>query len=82
MKRGFAYGSKLDAPPIEVRHSLLSRATTESAYRSVCPSCHHGILLVRRDELTMKLQRDDRCISCGQAVRYLDAAINGEEFEG
>ncbi len=75
------YGENIDAAPILVRHSLLDRASAESAYRSVCPKCRHGVLLIRRDEQTYRLQRDDRCTSCGQAVRYADADINGEELD-
>lgn len=80
-KPAFDYGKNSQAPTLDVRHSLLVRASAESAYRSVCPACNHGLLLVRRDDRTFELLRHDRCISCGQTVRYVDDAINGERLK-
>lgn len=67
-------------PPMGLWHASLERVG-ESAYRSHCPACDKGMLFVGRDQETMKLLRRDRCTWCGQEVRYLDAGINGEEFE-
>lgn len=46
--------------------------TGESAYRRDCPVCKHGTLLMNRDIKTLKLQKLDRCILCGQLFNYVD----------
>lgn len=70
----------LNAEPIKVKHSELTRFDPESAYKSECPVCETGLLLIYRDSITLKLVRTDRCISCAQTVIYTDAEINGEPF--
>ena len=55
---------------IEVEHAKLARCG-DSPYRSVCPVCKEGILLVRRNDTTMRLMRNDNCIMCGQSIRYV-----------
>lgn len=65
---------------IRVVHAELERADGDSAFRSVCPVCKTGLLLVRRDPKSFKLVRLDACIQCGQEFYYTDTAINGEEF--
>jgi hypothetical protein len=40
-----------------------------------------GLLLVTRDQRTLRVSRRDRCIRCGQAVWYLDDQIGGEPFD-
>lgn len=69
----------IDAEPLPVLHSKLTRWTEDSAFKSECPACEHGVLLVHRDD-NLKLKRDDRCISCGQRVHYLDDEIGGEKL--
>jgi len=69
-KRG--YPKLFDAKPIHITHSKLERADDESAYRSRCPGCKDGLLLVMRDQKTMQLQAEDRCVSCGQLFIYDD----------
>jgi hypothetical protein len=69
--------------PVFVRHSELSRVQAvdgsgASPFRSWCPVCEQGILLVGRE--TMTLNRVDRCIVCGQLFVYEDADIEGLEF--
>jgi len=65
-------GINLHNPPIQVVHAHLKR-TGESPYRSECPFCFHGVLLVGRDEKAgFRLMAADTCICCGQAVEYLD----------
>lgn len=61
-------------PPIKVLHSDLTRFDPESVYKSVCPLCD-GILLVCRDQRTLALIREDRCVSCGQMFIYQDKEI-------
>jgi hypothetical protein len=65
---------------IRVVHAELERADEDSAYRSVCPVCKTGLLLIHRDKETFKLVRSDICIQCGQGFYYTDDKINGEEF--
>jgi hypothetical protein len=64
--------------PIRVAHASLER-WSDSAYKSKCPACKDGLLLIYRD-VDFKLVRLDRCVSCGQQVYYTDDAINGETF--
>ncbi len=65
--------SNINAKVIEVRHADLERYNPEdSAYKSECPECEDGVLLVLRDRSTGELLEYDRCIGCGQLVRYLD----------
>jgi len=66
----------LEAPVKRVHHSNLTRFNEDSVYKSACPSCDNGLLLIRREGGI--LQRYDMCVSCGQRVYYLDATINGE----
>lgn len=62
-------GINLHNEPIRVKHSKLKRES-DSPYRSECPACEGGILLMQRDQKTMKLLKEDRCILCGQLVIY------------
>lgn len=61
----------IDKEPIPIKHSSLKR-TDDSIYRSVCPECKEGVLLVGRDLETFKLSEVDRCISCAQQFIYTD----------
>jgi len=61
-------------PTITVNHSKLTRFS-DSEYKSNCPVCDNGILLVQRDQKTFELLEFDMCISCGQHVRYRDINI-------
>ncbi|GAI50212.1 unnamed protein product [marine sediment metagenome] len=54
---------------VDVRWAELESAG--GMYRRECPYCD-GVLLVGRDKDTLMLQEYDRCIQCGQRVRYLD----------
>lgn len=60
------------APTIAIAHSSLTRYNDESAYKSKCPACKEGVLLVMRDQKTLELRKDDRCILCAQHVIYSD----------
>lgn len=61
----------LQKEPLEVKHKELKR-TGESPFRSECPNCEIGMLLVRRDNITFKLQKDDSCTYCGRRFVYTD----------
>lgn len=72
-----------DEPPnlnktlIRVAHDELER-WDDGAYKSKCPACEEGLLLVRRDHKTLELERLDQCVSCGQQFYYTDSEVNGE----
>ena len=57
---------------IKVKHSELKRSDDNSIFRSDCPACKDGILLVQRDNKTFKLLAKDNCILCGQRFIYSD----------
>ena len=61
----------IEKPTLVVSHSKLKRSG-ESLYKSKCPACENGVLLMRRNLDTLRLEKEDRCISCGQAVLYDD----------
>lgn len=65
-------------PIIQVWHNSLTRWDEDSAYKSLCPICHNGQLLVHRLSITLEIMRYDSCISCGQRYQYMDATICGE----
>ena len=65
-------GVNKNAPAVTVPHSALTRANEESVYKSDCPVCKRGVLLVGRDQETFELLEQDRCILCGQVVVYTD----------
>ena len=73
------YGQRANRPPIHVRHSSLKRIG-DSAYRSSCPCCRVGILLVRRDS-DGQITPNDNCITCGQAFIYDDMHIAQETVQ-
>lgn len=69
-----------DKPIMEVHHAELERADpSENSFRSTCPACKIGLLLVGRDRKG-NIIREDACIACGQRVYYLDVAIGPEVF--
>lgn len=68
----------MGAPPIPVDHGSLAKFSDESEFKVYCPVCKDGLLLVARDQNTLRLVREDRCITCGQHFMYLDDVIGGE----
>lgn len=66
-------GWNKNEPVREVRHADLTRVG-DSAYRSECPACDEGILLVAREPNTFVLMELDHCIICAQRFRYTDIA--------
>lgn len=69
---------KMNAAPVTVSHADLKRFSDESPYRSYCPVCETGVLLVNRDQQTFVLINVDRCTYCAQTIIYSDKAIAGE----
>jgi hypothetical protein len=58
--------------PLHVKHSELRRVG-ESAFRSACPECGIGILLMKREEKDdFRLSEADICISCARQFVYDD----------
>ena len=66
-------------PRRHVAHRDLERAY-ESAYKSICPECHDGVLFVQRDQTELTLMRSDMCTHCWCRFWYLDDTINGEKL--
>lgn len=52
--------------------------TVEGQLRRECPVCALGILLLRRDEVTLEILPDDICTMCGQRVRFPDYHLIGK----
>lgn len=69
-------GVNVGKPIIELNHKDLKRLNNESTFKSVCPVCNKGILLVRRHQETMNISNMDNCILCGQQFKYLDIEDN------
>jgi len=64
----------LNSPVVKIYHSKLKRVG-DSYYKSECPFCDEGILLVRRElHNDFKLSAFDRCVCCAQQVEYLDVS--------
>ena len=61
----------LQALPLKVYHANLKRVD-ESVFRSACPVCDNGMMLVRRSSRTMLLETEDMCLGCGQHFIYQD----------
>lgn len=61
----------VDKEPIHIKHSELKRVG-DSIFRSECPACKEGVLLVARDNDTLVLEEIDRCLLCGQIFIYND----------
>lgn len=76
-----SWGWNIHAPPIEVMHEGLRRLDDESSYKSCCPVCAKGVMLLSRSLASRTLQRFERCTLCGQAFWYMDESVNGETFD-
>ena len=63
-------GININKPVLRVSHKSLERAYGSSQYRSMCPVCKEGVLLLHRNNTTFRLERADYCILCGQRVYY------------
>lgn len=69
-------GKNINNPPRRVRWKELERAS-DSAFRSTCPACNSGVLLVRRCLCFEHFSCFDRCTECGQVFIYEDEEILG-----
>lgn len=65
-------GSNICKPLIKVKHRYLLRSNEESIYRSICPICELGALLIRRESVGGALSKTDTCILCAQQFEYVD----------
>ncbi len=62
----------IDNKPIKIYHKNLERYDEESIFKSICPICENGLLLLARGKETFKLLSHDRCTLCGQIFIYED----------
>jgi hypothetical protein len=72
----------IDEPKQVVKHASLTRASENSPFRSDCPQCKFGILLVNRNQDTFELLPEDRCLLCGQLFEYSDIVDMKRELDG
>lgn len=63
--------ANFNKPPLHVKHAELA-PTGDSRYRSQCPECKFGALLVQRDQKTMELKQEDHCVICARRFIYDD----------
>ncbi len=76
----------LEKPFLIVRHQELERVSEGSPFRSFCPVCSKGVLLVRRHDvfdttdpkIAMGLSKIDNCSMCAQRFVYEENEIAGE----
>ncbi len=71
----------IEAEPLRVSHTTLTRSNPDTLYRSICPACNEGRLLVYRDPQTHDLLNVDLCTHCMQTIVYTDTEINGEKLK-
>lgn len=67
---------------IKLNYKDLKRAVEGHPYRSICPICKKGVLLVGRNNKTLELQAMDYCILCGQHYIYMDIGELRKREEG
>jgi hypothetical protein len=77
-----AHGWNLKKPLIEVLHADLERVSEGSYYKSWCPSCEKGVLLLSRPQplYVFALDRLGRCTLCGQGFWFTDEKVEYETF--
>jgi DNA-directed RNA polymerase subunit RPC12/RpoP len=66
----FIYGGNFQNTPIKIKHAELKRMHN-SKYKSECPACEKGILLMMRNK-DSTLSSKDNCTACGQPFIYTD----------
>lgn len=66
------YCENVNKPPIRIRHADLVRSSPDSLYRSKCPACPDGALLVQRNPETIAIEEVDFCVACAQTFVYTD----------
>jgi len=62
----------IDKPVLKIPHSELVRDSEYSKFKSKCPKCEDGLLLVARVNGFGKLSEKDNCVGCGQKIIYTD----------
>ena len=70
-KRKTVEAMNIHKEPITIKHADLERYS-DSPYKSICPVCNEGLLLVSRNRETFQIESNDMCILCGQHVIYED----------
>jgi len=71
MNENDVVGTNITKSCVQVKHSELTRVG-HSHYKSECPVCKRGMLLIARSWDTLILEELDRCILCGQQFQYTD----------
>lgn len=66
------YGENYEKPVKHINHADLQPASDESDFKSQCPECKTGILLMRRKFMTSAIENIDSCIVCAQQFIYDD----------
>ena len=81
MTENIEVGQNLKNPIISVKHSDLERIAEDEVFKSFCPVCDQGVVLVARDmENGGCLSRYEHCTLCGQHFFYTDEDISGQRF--
>ena len=68
----------INKPVLEIPHSELE-SVPNSIFKKICPVCKTGFLLVYRSPKTLILEEYDRCLLCGQRIRYIDINLLREK---
>lgn len=76
MPKKIEAGCNITKPWVRLRHSSLKRMNNTSPFRSWCPICDQGVMLVQREGA--HLLRVDHCTMCGQRFIYEDDEIAGQ----
>jgi len=76
MEKKVETGENIGKPWVRLQHHSLERVNETSPYRSWCPVCKQGIMLVQR--AGPYLLRSDHCSLCGQRFIYEDDEIAGQ----
>jgi C4-type Zn-finger protein len=58
---------------IDLRHANQEKVSDNSDWKVECPFCTEGLFLVQRNQNSpYQLLQFDKCLGCGQHVRWLD----------
>ena len=80
MTKNIEAGQNLKNPVMSVRHADLERISDQEVFKSFCPVCDQGVVLVARDMKNGCLSRYEHCTLCGQHFFYTDDNIGIEGF--
>jgi hypothetical protein len=81
LMNGNMVGANINKQVVNVNHNELTRFG-DGIYKSECPECKEGLLLVGRNQETLILEEYDYCVLCGQSFRYLDIETMRERENG